>query len=428
MVPTLAHQSDARSISMGSMAIKQTTAFILPSEAYRIDDFIEAAGRLGVDVVVATDAHHALAEDMGARLVPIDFDDPADAAIRIAGASAHMDAIVSVDDRGVEVAAAAAELRQLSHNPPSAVAATRNKATARRALDGIVEQPPFRVVNETDDLAGVWEQLGGPVVVKPTGLAGSIGVSRANSLTELIATVAQTRAIQSAHGYLAETPLLVERFIAGPEIAIEGLLTAGTWDTLAVFDKPDPLEGPHFAETIYVTPSRLSPALLEAIESAAAAACGALGLLHGPIHAEFRIADNGPVLLELAARPIGGLCGRALRFGLADTSLEELIIRNALGERVRGTRLAPGASGVAMLPVPVTGTFTGINHVAEAQAISGVTAVEVSRIAGRLVAPVPEESTYLGFVFARGDTPDAVETSLRLAVDTLDIVITSDRD
>lgn len=396
---------------------RRAISFVLPSEAYRIDDFMTAANGLGVDVVVATDAHHALAEDMGATLVPIDFADPADAAMRLAGASATLDAIVAVDDRGIEIAAAASELRGLPHNRPNAVHATRNKAAGRVQLQDLVAQPASVAIGPADEMPRV--PL--PVVVKPTGLAGSVGVIRVDSASQLGRTIEIVRDIQTHHGFPWDQPVLIEEFIPGDELAIEGLITDGSWDTLAVFDKPDPLNGPYFAETHYVTPSRHSDA--DIVAALAADAAATLGLVQGPVHAEFRVGAQGPVLLELAARPIGGLCGRALRFGLADTALEELIVRNALGERVRGTRLAPGASGVSMIPVPIAGVFRGIEGVDAAEAIDHITSVEVSAIMGKGVRPLPYESTYLGFVFARAETPDEVELALRSAVNRLEVAL-----
>lgn len=395
----------------------RTMVLILPAEGYRIGDYVEAAAGMGVDVVVATDAHHGLAEDMGAELIPIDFANPHDAATRIAAASPQFEAIVPIDDRGVGIAAQAAEIRRLPHNRPDAVAGTRDKAELRRRLDGVVAQPAFWVVEDGAPLP----ELGGPVVVKPVGLAGSIGVIRVDRTDDLASTVERVRGIQRRHGYPQHHPLLVEEFVDGDEVAVEGLVTSGRWTTLAVFDKPSPLDGPYFPETHYVTPSRRSDAAR--IDEAAAAAVTALGIETGPVHAEFRVQDDRVVLLELAARPIGGLCGRALRFGLADTPLEELIIRNALGEEVRGTRMAPGASGVSMIPVPSAGTFDGIDGVEAAQSIPHVTSVDVSPLVGRTVEPLPDDSTYLGFVFARADTAEAVEQALRSAVDRLEVRI-----
>ena len=394
---------------------------VVPSAAYRIDDWMQAAGRLGVGIVVATEAHHSLAEDMGAALIPIDFDDPEDAAMRIAASNLPIEAIIPIDDRGVEVAARASALRGLVHNAVETAEATRDKGEMRRRLEGIVPQPPFFVL-EPDQPGRSVRSIGVPAVVKPVGLAGSVGVIRVDDPGLLDATVERVRNVAVARGTDPQNPVLVEGYVTGAEVAIEAMVTDGHWETLAVFDKPDPMEGPYFAETHYITPSRHPREVLDEIEATAARAASALGIVRGPVHAELRVSDRA-MLLELASRPIGGLCGRSLRFGLSETPLEELLIRNALGIRVRGTRLAPGAAGVSMIPVPVRGVFAGIDGVSGAREIDHITGIEVSRIVGREVVPLPDESTYLGFVFARAPTPQEAETALRRASEVLQVRI-----
>ena len=394
---------------------------VVPSDAYRIDDWMRAAGRLGVQIVVATEAHHSLAEDMGATLIPIDFNDPEGSAIRIAASNLPIEAIIPIDDRGVKVAAGAAALRGLAHNGMETAEATRDKGEMRRRLAGVVPQPPFLVL-DADLPARSAASVGLPAVVKPVGLAGSVGVIRVDDHGVLGSTVERVRKVAAARGAAHEDPVLVERYIPGAEVAVEAMVTDGHWETLAVFDKPDPLEGPYFAETHYVTPSRHPQEVIDEIETISARAAHELGIVQGPVHAELRM---GPpiMLLEIASRPIGGLCGRSLRFGLSDTPLEELLIRNALGIRVRGTRLAPGASGVSMIPVPARGVFAGIDGVDTAREIEHVTGIEVSRIVGKEVAPLPDESIYLGFVFARAPTPQEAETALRGACAVLQVRI-----
>ena len=394
---------------------------IVPSGAFRIDDWMQAAARLGVRIAVATEAHHSLAEDMGAELIPIDFDDPEDAAVRIAASNLPIEAIIPIDDHGVTVAARAAALRGLAHNAVETAEATRDKGELRRRLTGVVPQPSFVTV-EAGQPGSSARSVGMPAVVKPVGLAGSVGVVRIDEPARLDTTVERVRKIAEARGAAYEDPVLVERYIPGDEVAVEAMVTDGHWETLAVFDKPDPLEGPYFPETHYITPSRHTPDVIDEIEAIGRRAVAALGILRGPVHAELRV-GNRIMLLELASRPIGGLCGRSLRFGLSDTPLEELLIRNALGVRVRGTRLAPGASGVSMIPVPARGVFTGIDGVSAALEVDHVTGIEVSRIAGHEVAPLPEESTYLGFVFARAPKPQQVETALRQACGRLEVRI-----
>lgn len=389
-------------------------SLIIPSEAYRIDDWIRAARRIGVEIAVASEAHHSLAEDMGAAMIPVDFDDPEGSALRIAGSSLPIRAILPIDDRGVQMAARAAALRGLVHNSVDTADATRDKGTMRQRLRGVVDQPPF-VVLEAAQTGREGLSVGLPAVVKPVGLSGSAGVIRVDEPCHLDGAVERVRRIAVGRGRRADDRVLVERYVPGAEVAVEAVVTEGHCDTLAVFDKPDPLEGPYFPETHYVTPSRLPQKILDRIQETCARAAQALGVVRGPIHAELRVTGERTVLLEIASRPIGGLCGRALRFGLSDTPLEELLIRNALGIRVRGTRLSPGASGVSMIPVPVAGVFGGVEGIEEALAVEHITGIEVSRITGQVIAPLPEESTYLGFVFARAPTPQAVEAALRSA-------------
>lgn len=397
-------------------------SLVVPSEAYRVEDWIRAAGRLGVKVAMATEAHHSLAEDMGAAMIPVDFEDLEGSAWRIAGSNLPIRAIIPIDDRGVPMAARAAKLRGLAHNAVEAADITRNKGRMRRRLQGIVDQPPFALV-EAGRTGRDAHAVGMPAVVKPVGLAGSAGVIRVDEPGLLDETVERVRMIASARGASPEDPVLVEGYIPGDEVAVEGMVTGARWETLAVFDKPDPLEGPYFPETHYVSPSRLAAEVLERIDETCARAAHSVGLVRGPVHAELRVDGHRVVLLEIASRPIGGLCGRSLRFGLSDTPLEELLIRNALGIRVRGTRLSPGATGVSMIPVPEAGVFAGIEGIEDALGVDHVTGIEVNRIAGRRVAPLPDESTYLGFVFARAPTPSEVETALRAASRALKVII-----
>jgi biotin carboxylase len=351
----------------------------------------------------------------------VDFDDPEGtaAAIEALDQQVPVDAVVAVDEQGVVVAAQAAARLGLPHNPPEAVAATRDKAALRRALDvAEVRQPAFRVVGPDDDPTLAADAVGYPCVVKPIGLSGSTGVIRVDRAAEVVATAARIRGIADD----ARTTLVVERFVPGPEVAVEGLLRAGVLEVLAVFDKPDPLDGPYFEETIYITPSRHPVGLVTEVTRLVQHACAALGLAEGPVHAEARLAPDGPMLLEVAARSIGGLCGRALRFG-AGVSLEELILRHALGLATDGLVREDVASGVMMLPIPAAGVLREVAGQEAARAVPGIVGLELSIARGRRVEPLPEGSRYLGFLFARADTPAAVESALRAAHAHLDVVI-----
>lgn len=408
---------------------------LLPTSTYRASDFLRAAAEVGAEVVVASERRQALAPLMGHRALTVPLRRPSQAASRIAALAeqAPLDAVVAVDDQGVLVAAEAAARLGLPHNPPEAVAATRNKAALRQRLAAAgVRQPEFRVVAgnqggdggpaHADAVARAAAAVGFPVVVKPVSLSGSRGVIRADDPAEAVVTAARVRRILADAGEDAGGPLLIEQFVPGVEVAVEALLHGGRLEVLATFDKPDPLDGPYFEETMYVTPSRLEPAALRAAHEATAAAAAALGLVEGPIHAELRLNDQGAWLLELAARSIGGLCARTLRFG-AGMSLEQIILRHALGLPLDDLARESVAAGVMMLPIPRAGVLREVRGRDEVSATPGIVGLEIAIAPGRLVRPLPEGDRYLGFLFARGQTPQDVEEALRKAHARLDVVI-----
>lgn len=285
-----------------------------------------------------------------------------------------------------------------------------------------IRQPAFRVVGPDEDAARAAQEVGLPCVVKPVSLQAGRGVIRADRPEEAARAAARVRGILADAGADPGEPLLVERFVPGPEVALEGLLDCGRLEILALLDKPEPMDGPYFEETILVTPSRLPEAMQEAVRRETARAARALGLREGPVHAELRVGD-GPVVLELAARSIGGLCSRALHFGLLETTLETIILRQALGMPVGDLGRPPYASGVLMLPIPRPGALAGVGGVEEARAVPGITEVEITVAPGTAVRPLPEGDRYLGFVFARGRTPEEAERSLRRAWSLLEIEI-----
>lgn len=213
----------------------------------------------------------------------------------------------------------------------------------------------------------------------------------------------------------ADEPLLVEEYLRGPELSIDGLLTDGRLTPLAVFDKPATPDGPTFEETLLVTPSRLPRHVVaEAIRTAGHAA-RALGLRTGPVHVELRVTGSSPAMLELAARSIGGLCSRALRFPGGKT-LEELILANALGAPPPAhDHEALRPSGVFMLPVPRAGVLRAVEGRTAAEAIPGINSVSITIPLGRQVRPLPDGDQYLGFIFAEADTPDDVVKALTTA-------------
>ena len=394
---------------------------LLPTETYRAADFLAAASRLNVDIVVGSERRQAMAGSMGERAVVVPMGD-VDLAVGIIAAlheRRSFDAVLAVDDQGLMVAAAASERLGITHNPPEAVAATRNKAALRALLAAsFVPQPDHRVVMAGSRVSSAAAEIGYPCVVKPVSRSGSQGVIRVEDAVQALAAEDRIRLIVGA-----SEPLLVERFVPGAEVAVEGLLDGGRLEVFAVFDKPDPLDGPFFEETIYVTPSRQPPPVLAAIEVVVASAAAALGLREGPVHAELRIGPAGELtVLEVAARSIGGLCARALRFG-AGVSLEEVIIRHAIGAGLDGLSRETQASGVMMLPIRSAGVLERVSGLSDARGVDGVVGVEISIPIGRPMIPLPEGDRYLGFIFARGPDPADVELALRRAEALLDVVV-----
>jgi biotin carboxylase len=390
---------------------------ILPSATYRAPDFMAAARELGVAVTVASDRAAAMSTAMGERALTLGSGDPREAAEVIVARARDTPfaAIVGVDDQGVMTAALAAERLGLAHNPPLAVARTRDKAAMRCVFaEANVPQPRFVVLAAGADLAAAVCETGLPCVIKPLSLSGSRGVIRADDPDGARAAAERVRGILAAAGESADVPLLLEGYLPGAEVAVEGLLRSGRLEVLAIFDKPDPLEGPYFEETLYITPSRLPAAVLAEVARITGQAARALGLREGPLHAELRVDGESVRVLELAARSIGGLCSRALRFGVG-VSLEQLILRHALGLGVGDLGRESMAAGVMMLPIPRAGTLVAVEGQEQARAVPGIGGLEITIARGRPLVPLPEGDRYLGFLFASAPTPEAVERSLRAA-------------
>jgi biotin carboxylase len=325
-------------------------------------------------------------------------------------------AIIAVDDSGSLLAARASAALGLAHNAPDAAEAARDKFIMRTLLARAgVPSPPFQRYSTGDDLRALAEQVAYPCVVKPLRLNGSRGVIRANNPREFVAAATRLAALlETIDPTLGPKPFLVEQFIPGFEVALEGLLDHGALQVLALFDKPDPLDGPFFEETLYVTPSRLPQPTQAAIARCAADAAAALGLREGPMHAELRVNDLGPWIVELAGRSIGGLCSKTLRFG-TDVSLEELILRQACGMPIESTARTSAAGGVMMIPIPGAGLLKRVEGVAESAAVPGVEEIDITARIHYPIVPLPEGDSYLGFIFARAATPDEVEAALREA-------------
>jgi biotin carboxylase len=341
------------------------------------------------------------------------------ATIREFARARPLDAVIGVDDESAVPAALAAAALGLPHNPVEAARATRDKHELRRRLAAAgLRCPGYRRVSLAAAPAEVAREVRFPCVLKPLSLSGSRGVIRADAPEGFVAAFERIRAILRRPDAVARggdtTHLLVEDYLPGAEVALEGLLEASRLRVLALFDKPDPLDGPTFEETLYVTPSRLSLQTQSAIAGETARGCRALGLREGPVHAELRLVEGQPWLLEVAARTIGGLCSRTLRFG-AGISLEELVLRHALGLDTQALSREPGASGVMMIPVPRAGRLRRVRGLEAAAAVPGVRQVTITEHAGARLEPLPEGHRYLGFLFAGAETPQAVEAALRAA-------------
>lgn len=406
---------------------------LLPTHTYRADGFIDAAKRLGFDLTVASEVPSSFEAQHPTELITLDFDDPesAVAGCKAFAAQCPLSAVIGPDDDTAVLAAMMSQELGLHSNPVAAVQAARSKILQREQLrDGGLPVPDFRVHELSEDPADIASSVSFPCVVKPTSLSASRGVIRANDPEEFVAAHARLRAIlESADVVAGESDrYIVERYVPGVEFAIEGLIVNGGLHILAIFDKPDPLEGPFFEETIYVTPSRADPAVQNSLIDATGRAAGALGLSTGPVHAELRYNDEGPWLIELAARPIGGKCGRVLRFGeTGERTLEDVVVAHAAGTLNGVPSRESRAAGVMMIPIPSAGALERVGGVDAARRVPGVDEVLITAHRGQELVPLPEGSRYLGFIFARADTPELAEAALRRAHGELEIEVRGER-
>jgi len=390
---------------------------------YQARSFADAAKTLGVDVAFASDRCHRIEDPWADGAIAVRFDDPEEAARRIVQQSLvrPVDGVIALGDRPTSTAAFAARALGFAYNSPQSVENCRSKLRQREILrDAGLPVPGFFSFKLDKRVEKILPRVQFPCVIKPLRRAASQGVIRANSPEEFQAAVERIKKLlESPEVQVEREPesdrLLVERYIPGAEVSVEGLLTRGKLRILAIFDKPDPLEGPYFEETIYVAPSRLPDEAYDSVIECAEKTVAALGLSHGPVHAEFRVNDDGPWVLEAAARPIGGLCARAVRFGPQRMPLEELLVRHALGMPGTDVDREDDASGVMMIPVPKSGVLERIEGEEQARAIPGVEGVQITARLRDFIAAWPEGSSYLGFIFARGKSPAEVEAALRQA-------------
>ena len=391
---------------------------------YQIRVFAEAARRLGVDATLAADRCNRLDDPWGDHSIAVKFDHRMPQSVETFRGM-QFDGVAAVGDRPAVLAAEVAAMLGIPFHPPAAAHACQNKYLARQLYQAAgLPVPAFFRAALTEDAGALARRAPYPCVLKPLGLSASRGVIRANNQAEFVAAFERIRALLEKNPDLRRLRLRhlqVESYIEGREFAIEGLVTHGFFQPLAIFDKPDPLTGPFFEETIYVTPSREPAATQEALLDTAGRAVRALGLHHGPAHLEMRWNAEGAWMLDAAARPIGGLCAKALRFDLGGAGrpggpphpLEELVIRHALGGDVSGARLEGPASGVMMVPIPKGGIYESVEGVERAVAVPDIEDVIVTAKPGQRLVPLPEGSSYLGFIFARGESALEVELALR---------------
>lgn len=404
---------------------------LLPTGTYRTDDFVKAAEKLNIDLTAASEEPSTFEKREPSRLLTLDLRNPQKAARQAKAFSLKfpIDAVIGVDDETNLVAAAIADALSLPHNGVSSASDTWNKFRMRQRLrEADIPIPSFQLLSLSENPEKHSRTASFPCVLKPVNLSAGRGVIRADTPEDFIAAFQRIKKILAASPGIQTEPgesgILAETFIPGVEVAFEGFMDGGELRTLAIFDKPDPLDGPFFPETLYITPSRLSPEIQAEITRWVGKSAAALGIRTGPLHAELRVNPDGPWVIEVAARSIGGKCSRVLRFGTG-SSLEELIIRQALGLKIHDFKRESASAGVLMLPVPSAGILNEIKGVEDARNIPGIREIDLSGHSGQTVAPLPEgHPAYLGFLFAGGPDPDSVEKSLREAGNRIRILIT----
>jgi formate-dependent phosphoribosylglycinamide formyltransferase (GAR transformylase) len=404
---------------------------------YQTRSFDAAAAKLGVDLLFVTDRCHQLEDPWGDRAIPVHFEAPDAAAhsvLESVRGGQSVDGVLALGDRPALTAAYIARGLGLQHNHPASVEACRSKLRTREVFrEAGLHVPWFRAVAISPVPEPALLGITYPCVLKPLSLSASQGVVRANDRAEFFAAAHRLEnLLQSAEIRATREPnldqMLAEGFIPGAEVAVEGLLTEGNLRILAIFDKPDPLDGPYFEETIYVTPSRLTDAQQNALVKCAQDSVRALGLVHGPLHAEFRVNQDGVWPLEVAPRPIGGLCGSALRFVLQpsgeEITFEELLLRHALGLPGGDAVRESSASGVMMIPVPASGILEKVEGEGAARNTPSITGLHLTARLHDYIAAWPEGSSYLGFLFARARTSEEVEHAIREAHAKLSFTLT----
>lgn len=397
---------------------------IAPHSSYRTPAFLDAAGRMEVDVLFASEGRNSVVSAFTNGL-HIDLGDKKQALQTILEEAERQPfaGIIGTDDSTTELAAMAAQQLGLPHNPPHAVRVARRKDLARAALSGSgISVPGHRCLHLRRPIGAQADGVRYPCVLKPLALSASRGVIRADDREQFMQACTRIDRLLETERAKERDTILVEDFIPGFEVAAEGMLTGGELHILAVFDKPDPLDGPYFEETYYIAPSRLGAETLSRIRCRIGEGCAAYGLREGPIHAECRVNEEGVWLLEIAARTIGGMCARLLTFGTGQ-SLEALVLAHATGQPLASVKEQQEGVGVLMIPTPEAGILRRVEGIMAAESIPFIEEISILVRPGYQLVPWPEGSSYFGFIFARAPTPEQAEAALRQAHACLNIVV-----
>jgi len=401
----------------------QRLLLISHHNSYRIAPYIKAARRLGIEVTIASEGVHSLVAEV-AQGLHIDFSN-LDAAIEViiqAHQSHAFNGILGSDDQTVELAAHIASRLKLIHNPPEAALCSSRKDLARAQLSlADCPVPLHCLLNLELPLDKQMAGLPWPCVLKPLSMSASRGVIRVNDKNEFITACERLKPIvATANTRFEQTHLLIEDYIDGIEIAYEGFLHQGELNTITIFDKPDPLTGPYFAETIYVTPSSLPAELQQTIKTVISKACAAYGLQTGAVHAECRIDKNNNVwILEIASRTIGGDCARLL--DNEQFRIEELAITLAM-DRAPDVTMPEQARGVMMIPIKQSGLLKRVEGLLKAGKVAGIDKIDIIIQPGHELVPLPEGNQYLGYIFASAKSTKQVTDAIRRAYACLEFV------
>jgi len=389
---------------------------VAPSGSYRVAAYTKAARALGMPILVISNSEHSLVPEIANGLT-VDFGQPEQAYATIIAniQSMNITCVLATDDSCVELCSRVAKYLGLAQNSAAAALLTQRKDLARKALSRAGCNTPEYEIVEIGGNSPATLTIDYPVVIKPLALSASRGVIRADNDAEFIAATGRIDAILESTGQQGFTRqnLLVESYIDGDEYAIEGFMIDGKFSLLTIFDKPEPLTGPYFEETYYLTPTCLDTRQKDVLVDEVAKCCSAYGLRHGPVHAEARLSDAGPILLELAARTIGGQCGQLVEFSLQQ-KLEELVIQGMCG-LVPHTDKATESAGVLMIPITDRGILQRVEGLTAALQTEYIRDIEIHINPGYELTPLPEGASYLGFIFAQAPGYEQTYTALKSA-------------